>query len=181
MGLLQTLRQLKKSDKEYRILMLGLDNSGKTTALKFLAGEDVSTITPTQGFNIKSVQTGGFKLNVWDIGGQKHIRPYWKNYYANTDAIIYVVDSSDRRRVDEAAEELTSLVEEEDLEGVALLLLANKQDLLGVMSAADIMEELDVSTIKTRWVHVQGCSAKTGEGLEDGVLKLQKHLDENKE
>ena len=81
----------------------------------------------------------------------------------------------------EAAEELTSLVEEEDLEGVALLLLANKQDLLGVMSAADIMEELDVSTIKTRWVHVQGCSAKTGEGLEDGVLKLQKHLDENKE
>ena len=49
------------------------------------------------------------------------------------------------------------------------------------MSAADIMEELDVSTIKTRWVHVQGCSAKTGEGIEDGVLKLQKHLDENKE
>ena len=50
--------------------------------------EDVSHITPTQGFNIKSVQHSGFKLNVWDIGGQKHIRPYWKNYYANTDAIV---------------------------------------------------------------------------------------------
>tara|TARA_B110001469_G_C9586375_1_gene290897 strand:- start:362 stop:526 length:165 start_codon:yes stop_codon:yes gene_type:complete len=48
----------------------------------------VSHITPTQGFNIKSVQHSGFKLNVWDIGGQKHIRPYWKNYYANTDAIV---------------------------------------------------------------------------------------------
>ena len=48
----------------------------------------MSHITPTQGFNIKSVQHSGFKLNVWDIGGQKHIRPYWKNYYANTDAIV---------------------------------------------------------------------------------------------
>jgi hypothetical protein len=36
--------------------------------------EDISTITPTQGFNIKSVQTEGFKLNVWDIGGQRKIR-----------------------------------------------------------------------------------------------------------
>merc|ERR1712060_493993 len=116
MGLLQLLRNLKKDDQEYRILMLGLDNSGKTTALKQLAGEDVTHITPTQGFNIKSVQKSGFKLNVWDIGGQKHIRPYWKNYYQNTDAIVYMIDSSDERRVDEAAEELDTLLEEEELQ-----------------------------------------------------------------
>merc|ERR1719230_524544 len=128
MGLLSLLRNLKKKDSEYRILMLGLDNSGKTTALKGLAGEDVSTITPTQGFNVKSVQQEGFKLNVWDIGGQKHIRPYWKNYYQNTDAIVYIVDSSDRRRVDEAAEELTTLLEEELLKGVPVLVFANKQE-----------------------------------------------------
>ena len=66
----------------------------------------MSHITPTQGFNIKSVQHSGFKLNVWDIGGQKHIRPYWKNYYTNTDAIVYMVDSADRTRTDEAADEL---------------------------------------------------------------------------
>ena len=100
----------------------------------------MSHITPTQGFNIKSVQHSGFKLNVWDIGGQKHIRPYWKNYYANTDAIVrgrplplalripmprsaqlhqrtrtrhsgpaaqvYMVDSADVQRIDEAADEL---------------------------------------------------------------------------
>ena len=92
------------------MLMLGLDNSGKTTALKQLASEDVSHITPTQGFNIKSVQVGGCKLNVWDIGGQKHIRPYWKNYYANTQAIVYMVDSADKRRADECAEELETLM-----------------------------------------------------------------------
>ena len=59
--------------------------------------EDPSHITPTQGFNIKSVQQEGFKLNVWDIGGQKHIRPYWKNYYQNTDALVYMIDSADKR------------------------------------------------------------------------------------
>jgi ADP-ribosylation factor-like protein 3 len=82
MGLLSILRKLKSSpDRELRILLLGLDNAGKTTLLKQLASEDVSHITPTQGFNIKSVQSEGFKLNVWDIGGQRKIRPYWRNYF----------------------------------------------------------------------------------------------------
>ena len=63
-----------RKDKEIFLLMLGLDNAGKTTILKTLASEDINTITPTQGFNIKSVQTEGFKLNVWDIGGQRKIR-----------------------------------------------------------------------------------------------------------
>ena len=51
---------------------------------------------PTQGFNIKSVQKDGFKLNVWDVGGQREIRPYWRNYFDNTDALVYVIDSADR-------------------------------------------------------------------------------------
>ena len=82
MGLLSILRKLKSTpDRELRILLLGLDNAGKTTILKTLASEDVSHITPTQGFNIKSVASDGFKLNVWDIGGQRKIRPYWRNYF----------------------------------------------------------------------------------------------------
>ena len=89
-----------------RILLLGLDNAGKTTILKSLASEDISTITPTQGFNIKSVQSEGFKLNVWDIGGQRKIRPYWRNYFDNTDILIYVIDSADTKRFDETEQEL---------------------------------------------------------------------------
>jgi len=176
MGLLSLLRDLKKDDKELRILMLGLDNSGKTTALKKMAEEDVNTITPTQGFNIKSVQVNGFKINVWDIGGQKHIRPYWKNYYKNTDAIIYMVDSADKRRTDEAAEELQSLLEEEELSGVPTLVLANKQDLLGAMTAAEVMKELELTSETSRWVHVEACSAKTGEKLLEGIGKLIKQV-----
>jgi len=171
-GLLSLLRNLKKDSEEFRVLMLGLDNSGKTTALKKLAGEDVTHITPTQGFNIKSVQQEGFKLNVWDIGGQKHIRPYWKNYYQNTDAIVYMIDSADKRRTDEAADELATLLEEEDLAGVPVLVYANKQDLLNAMTAAEVMDSLDIKGDKSRWVHVEGCSAKTGEGLDAGLAKL---------
>merc|ERR1719327_2149683 len=113
-------------------------------ALSLPLQEDVSHITPTQGFNIKSVQHSGFKLNVWDIGGQKHIRPYWKNYYTNTDAIVYMVDSADRTRTDEAADELAQLLEEEALAGVPTLVYANKQDLLNAMTAAELMGKLEL-------------------------------------
>ena len=70
------------------VIYLFQDNAGKTTILKTLASEDVTHITPTQGFNIKSVQSEGFKLNVWDIGGQRKIRPYWRNYFENTDVLV---------------------------------------------------------------------------------------------
>lgn len=88
-GLLSILRKLRAApEKELRLLLLGLDNAGKTTILKILASEDITHVTPTAGFNIKSVISDGFKLNVWDIGGQRKIRPYWKNYFENTDVLV---------------------------------------------------------------------------------------------
>ena len=142
MGLLKLLRSLKKNDQEARILVLGLDNSGKTTILKAMSEEDISTIMPTQGFNIKSLSQDGFKLNVWDIGGQKAIRPYWKNYYDNTDALIYVVDSSDEARIKECLEELQDLLKESELSEVPLLVYANKQDLQLALEADEVLEQL---------------------------------------
>ena len=65
-----------------------------------------AVLTSNQGFNIKSVQTSGFRLNVWDIGGQRKIRPYWRNYFDNTDVLIYVIDSSDTKRFEETEQEL---------------------------------------------------------------------------
>merc|ERR1719163_2544444 len=108
MGLLKLLRSLKKNEKEARILVVGLDNAGKTTILKAMSDEETENIMPTQGFNIKSLTQDGFKLNVWDIGGQREIRPYWKNYFENTDGLVYVVDSADDMRLKECATELVS-------------------------------------------------------------------------
>ena len=87
MGLLDLLRKLKKNDKEAKLLVLGLDNAGKTTILKKLSQEEIKP-TPTQGFNIKTLVHEDFRLNVWDIGGQKAIRQYWNNYFDNVDGLV---------------------------------------------------------------------------------------------
>ncbi|KAJ8025466.1 ADP-ribosylation factor-like protein 3 [Holothuria leucospilota] len=170
MGLLELLRKLKASPShEIRVLLLGLDNAGKTTILKSLAGEEVSKVTPTQGFNIKSVKQEKWNLNVWDIGGQRNIRPYWRNYFENTDVLIYVIDSADRKRLDETGLELTELLEEEKLQGVPLLIFANKQDLLSAAPPGEIADSLGLNDIRTRTWQIQACSAMSGEGLEHGM------------
>lgn len=81
-----------------RLLMVGLDNAGKTTVVKRLNGEDISSISPTLGFSIKSMQFGEYRLNIWDVGGQKSLRAYWRNYYERTDGLVWVVDSADKFR-----------------------------------------------------------------------------------
>ncbi|VDD89443.1 unnamed protein product [Enterobius vermicularis] len=176
-GLLEILKKFRnQSGKELRILLLGLDNAGKTTLLKTLASEDIAEITPTQvsdlkaehddmGFNIKSVVSGDVKLNVWDIGGQRKIRPYWKNYFDNTDVLIYVIDSSDRKRFEETGLELLELLDEDKLRGVPVLIFANKQDLLTAAKASDIADGLQLTSIRGRSWQIQACSAVTGEGI----------------
>lgn len=149
--------------------MLGLDNSGKTSILKRLSDEDITHIMPTQGFNIKSLMHEGFKLNVWDIGGQKTIRPYWKNYFENTDALIYVVDSSDRRRLEEASDELQELMEEDKLAGIPILVFANKQDLMSATPPDEVVDAMSLMEVKDRPWQIQPASAKTGVGLQEGM------------
>jgi ADP-ribosylation factor-like protein 3 len=169
MGLLSLLKILKKYDREARILVLGLDNSGKTTIMKRLSDEDIDSVMPTKGFNVKSLVQNGIALNMWDIGGQKSIRPYWRNYLDRTDALVYVIDSSDEKRMEETGIELDGLIGEDKLDNVPILIFANKQDLLNAYSAEEICEGLGLVNIDDRPWHIQACSAKTGEGLKEGM------------
>merc|ERR1712176_538980 len=104
---------------------------------------------------IKSLVHETFKLNVWDIGGQKSIRPYWSNYFESSDALVYVIDSSDRRRLEESGSELNELLNEDKLGGVPLLIFANKQDLLQAVPADEISETLKLADIKDRTWTIQ--------------------------
>eukprot|EP00792_Barthelona_sp_PAP020_P001180 TRINITY_DN1189_c0_g1_i1.p1 TRINITY_DN1189_c0_g1~~TRINITY_DN1189_c0_g1_i1.p1 ORF type:complete len:203 (-),score=45.17 TRINITY_DN1189_c0_g1_i1:140-748(-) len=169
MGLFDIIRRLRRSDRELRLLLLGLDNAGKTTILHKLSNDDITHIMPTQGFGVKSLQKENFKLNVWDIGGQRALRSFWKNYYENTDCLIYVIDAADLRRFQEAGHELSILLEEQALIGVPVLIFANKQDILTALPATKITEDLRLFKIRDRRWQIQGCSARTGDGLEEGL------------
>jgi ADP-ribosylation factor protein 1 len=173
--------------KESRILMLGLDAAGKTTILyKFKLGEVVSTI-PTIGFNVETVKYKNIEFNMWDIGGQEKIRPLWRHYYQNTDAIIFVIDSSDKDRMNDSNKykcnvkyELHQLLNEELLKDTILLIYANKQDMVNSLSIKEIVELLELNKIRSRQWFVQGTNAISGEGLYEGLDWLTKTLNKNK-
>lgn len=173
MGLLDLLRKLKKNDKEAKILVLGLDNAGKTTILKFLSSEAPSvTEEPTKGFNVKTVSKDGFKLNVWDIGGQSAIRKYWDNYYTGTDGLVFVVDSSDDNRLEETTSVFKILLAEPNLQKVPILVFANKQDINTALQPNEIMEKMELSNINDRQWTIQACIATKGDGIADGMKWL---------
>ena len=169
MGLLKILKKTKEKEKEIRLLILGLDNAGKTTILKKYNGEDIDKISPTLGFNIKTLHYQDFKLNVWDVGGQTTIRSYWRNYFEQTDGLIWVVDSTDKMRLEDCKKELQSLLKQEKLVGATLLIFCNKQDIEGALNVNEIKEFLDLEKMVTRHWGIIPCIAKTGEGLLEGI------------
>jgi len=154
---------------EVRILMNGLDAAGKTTTLyKLKLGEIVTTI-PTIGFNVETVAYKNVSLTVWDVGGRDKIRPLWRHYYQATQAIIWVVDSNDRERIGETAEELGRTLREDELRDCALLVLANKQDLPNAMSVAEVTDKLGLHSLRHRQWYIQSTCATTGDGLYEGL------------
>ena len=131
---------------------------------------------PTQGFNIKSFDQDDFKVNVWDIGGQKAIGKHWKNYFEQADALMYVIDATDKIRLEECLEELQNLLEEDELSGIPLLIFANKQDIITALDPEEIVEELQLDDIDDGDWSIFGYSAVSGEGLSDGIKWMTDNL-----
>ncbi|KAG8430958.1 hypothetical protein GDO86_019654 [Hymenochirus boettgeri] len=159
-----------------RILMVGLDAAGKTTILyKLKLGEIVTTI-PTIGFNVETVEYKNICFTVWDVGGQDKIRPLWRHYFQNTQGLIFVVDSNDRERIQEAAEELQKMLQEDELRDAVLLVFANKQDLPNAMAISEMTDKLNLQTLRNRTWYVQATCATQGTGLYEGLDWLSNEL-----
>ncbi|XP_002732532.1 uncharacterized protein LOC100373762 [Saccoglossus kowalevskii] len=161
-------------DTKARIVMLGLDAAGKTTVLyKIKLNETVTTI-PTIGFNVETVKPKpGLEFTVWDVGGQEKIRALWRHYYTNTDGLIFIVDSADRTRFSEAKEELFAIVQSDEMaRGIPVVIFANKQDLPGACSPAEVIDGLGLRQLRDNPWHIQGTVATNGGGIYEGFSEL---------
>eukprot|EP00747_Dinoflagellata_sp_TGD_P060499 gnl/TRDRNA2_/TRDRNA2_152051_c0_seq2.p1 gnl/TRDRNA2_/TRDRNA2_152051_c0~~gnl/TRDRNA2_/TRDRNA2_152051_c0_seq2.p1 ORF type:complete len:182 (-),score=47.77 gnl/TRDRNA2_/TRDRNA2_152051_c0_seq2:450-995(-) len=164
--------------QEAKLMMVGLDAAGKTTILyKLKLGEVVSTI-PTVGFNVEQVEYKNISMTVWDIGGQDKIRKLWRYYYAGVQGVIFVVDSSDVHRVQDAREELHKVMSADELREASVLVYANKQDLPGAMSASELADKLGLRDLRSgRWF-IQSACAVSGDGIYEGLDWLSKAVKE---
>ncbi|KAI4257053.1 MAG: hypothetical protein LQ352_001818 [Teloschistes flavicans] len=195
--MLSILRKARFKDKELRVLMLGLDNAGKTTIVKRLLNEDVNSVSPTLGFIIRTMDYEGwvfsqvmiYYINSFIDAGTsstfKTLRTYWRNYFEKTDALIWVVDSADRDRAWHCRQELAGLLLEEvrlmlnpgraslmiiqRLMGASLLVFANKSDIEGSMSVEEIRKSLALDAIKTHNWTIKQCSATEGLNVQEGI------------
>merc|ERR1711997_909236 len=111
-----------------------------------------------------------------DVGGQDRIRKLWRHYFTGTNGIIYVVDSNDRDRTEDAREELIKMLNEDDMRDAVLLVFANKQDLPNAMTAAEVTEKLGLHALKQRHWYIQAAIATSGEGLYEGLDWLQANI-----
>ena len=134
------------------------------------------TTIPTIGFNVETVQYKKISFTVWDVGGQDKIRPLWRHFFQNTQGFIYVVDSNDRDRIAEAAEELQKMLKEDELRDAILLVFANKQDLPNAMSVSEVTDKLGLHSIGDRKWYIQSTCATSGDGLYEGLDWLSTSL-----
>uniref|UniRef100_H0W6L9 RING-type E3 ubiquitin transferase n=1 Tax=Cavia porcellus TaxID=10141 RepID=H0W6L9_CAVPO len=162
---------------EIRVVTLGLDGAGKTTILFKLKQDEFMQPIPTIGFNVETVEYKNLKFTIWDVGGKHKLRPLWKHYYLNTQAVVFVVDSSHRDRINEAHSELAKLLTEKELRDALLLIFANKQDVAGALSVEEITELLSLHKLCCgRSWYIQGCDARSGMGLYEGLDWLSRQL-----
>ncbi|KAF9216249.1 hypothetical protein BGZ59_010472 [Podila verticillata] len=163
--------------KDFRILILGLEAAGKTTFLyKLKLGEVITTI-PTISFNVETVTYKNICFTMCDVNGRQ--RPLWRHYFKDCAGIIFVVDSSDRDRIDELKYEMQILDQEDELNDAVFLIIANKQDLPGCMTVIELYEALGLFKLEAKYkrnFHVQPCSVIQGDGLREGLEWLSRQL-----
>lgn len=162
---LQRLNHLFGRQIDHRVLLLGLDCSGKTALLYRLKLHEVVTTIPTIGFNIETIVHKSHTYDMWDVGGCDKIRPLWRHYFANTSLAVFCISSIDRERFDAAVEELNRLQRAAELRDVPFIILVTCQD--APCENRVTVEELERRLQgEHRFDCILPVSAYTGEGLD---------------
>jgi small GTP-binding protein len=167
----------KSFHRDTSIIVLGLDNAGKTAILYSLhLGEAMPFTVPTIGFNLEEVTIGKLNIKMWDIGGQDRLRSLWPHYFVQTDAVAFVIDSNDIDRFDIAKKELHTLISHKDLTGKPFLILANKQDLPHAANKQEIKRAMQIDIITSSPTYIVECSATKNDKARLGFEWLAEHI-----
>uniref|UniRef100_M3ZIP8 ADP-ribosylation factor-like 13b n=1 Tax=Xiphophorus maculatus TaxID=8083 RepID=M3ZIP8_XIPMA len=161
------LKRWQEPARKVTLVMVGLDNAGKTAAVRGIQGENPQDVAPTVGFSKVDLKQGKFEVTIFDLGGGKRIRDIWKNYYSESHGVVFVVDSSDVQRIQETKETMAQVLQHPRIAGKPVLVLANKQDLEGALAEADIIENLSLEKLVNEnkcLCQIEPCSAILGCG-----------------
>lgn len=172
---LRRFRPRIKLRRPFHVVMLGLDKSGKTAILYRSKWKDwKERIVPTPVFNVETVRPSkDLRFKIWDVSGKEHIRPLWKAYVRQTDAIIFVVDSANEERIEEAKAELFNLVDSAQINGAPILIFANKQDLPNASAPMEVSAKLSLHNLSSNHLwYLQPTSAECGDGILEGLRVL---------
>ncbi|XP_046693254.1 ADP-ribosylation factor-like protein 13B isoform X3 [Silurus meridionalis] len=161
------LKRWREPARKVTLVMVGLDNAGKTATVRGIQGESPLDVAPTVGFSKVDLKQGKFEVTIFDLGGGKRIRGIWKNYYSESYGVVFVVDSSDVQRIQETRDTMAEVLRHPRIAGKPVLVLANKQDRDGAMAEADIIESLSLEKLVNEnkcLCQIEPCSAVLGCG-----------------
>ncbi|XP_029924657.1 LOW QUALITY PROTEIN: ADP-ribosylation factor-like protein 13B [Myripristis murdjan] len=161
------LKRWREPARKVTLVMVGLDNAGKTATVRGIQGESPQDVAPTVGFSKVDLKQGKFEVTIFDLGGGKRIRGIWKNYYSESHGVVFVVDSSDVQRIQETRETMAEVLQHPRIAGKPVLVLANKQDQEGALAEADIIENLSLEKLVNEnkcLCQIEPCSAVLGYG-----------------
>ncbi|XP_074668402.1 ADP-ribosylation factor-like protein 13B isoform X6 [Strix aluco] len=161
------LKRWQEPVRKVTLIMVGLDNAGKTATVRGIQGESPEDVAPTVGFSKIDLKQGRFEVTIFDLGGGKRIRNIWRNYYAESYGVIFVVDSSDIARMEETKQAMIEVLNSPKISGKPVLVLANKQDREGALSEADVIESLSLEKLVNEHkclCQIEPCSAIMGCG-----------------
>ena len=184
-----------------KVLCVGLDNSGKSTVIQHLKPKKVALteVTPTVGFNVEQFSRSSINFTVFDMSGAGKYRNLWEHYYKDAQAIIFVIDCSDKLRMCVVKEELQAMLQNKDTTNLPTLFFANKIDMADHLTPVECVQYLDLDAVKDRPWHITPsnavpspparlqciagtrklnpvCTQLTGAGLDDGISWISEHL-----
>mmetsp|Transcript_116594 Transcript_116594/g.363081 ORF Transcript_116594/g.363081 Transcript_116594/m.363081 type:complete len:185 (+) Transcript_116594:87-641(+) len=175
MGLFKRLFGSFGVKKKVRIVVVGLDNSGKTTILNCLKPKKASLETvPTVGFSTEEFQKHGVNFCAFDMSGQSRYRNLWEHYYGDVEGIIVVIDATDKLRFAVVKDELETMLRDPRVaeKKIPILFLANKMDLATAATPLETMQALDLEVITDRPWHIAPVDALKGDGVEEATKWL---------